>query len=68
MWRDAGAYDEKVGRRLAESHSSQDENSKAADIFLEILTSSTEPTVKIVVDYLKALQRAKRNSEAEDII
>jgi len=68
VWRDAGAYDEKVGRRLAESHSSQDENSKAADIFLEILTSSTEPTVKIVVDYLKALQRAKRNSEAEDII
>jgi hypothetical protein len=68
VWRDVGAYDEKVGRRLAEAYSYQDLNSNAADICSEILSFSTELTAKMVVDCLKALQRAKRNSEAEAII
>ena len=68
VWRDAGAYDEKVGRRLAEVYSYQDQYSKAGDVFLEIISSSAEPTAKSVVDCLKALQRAKRNSEAEAVI
>lgn len=68
VWRDTGAYDEKVGGRLAVAYSNQDQYSKAADIFLTILSFSAEPTAKMVVDCLKALQRAKRNSEAEAII
>ena len=68
VWRDVGAYDEKVGRRLAESYSYHDQYFKAADVFLEILGSSDEPTAKIVADCVKALQRAERYSEAEAII
>jgi MinD-like ATPase involved in chromosome partitioning or flagellar assembly len=68
VWRNAGANDESVARRLADAYTYQDQNSKTADIFLELLTSSAEPTAKIVIDYMEALRRAQRNSEARDII
>ena len=68
VWRNVGANDEKVARRLAEGYSNQGKYSKAADIFLALLTASPEPTAEMVVDCLKALRRAKRNDDAKTII
>ncbi len=68
VWSDEGTYDENVGRRLAEAYQSQNQYSKAADVFLKMLRHTTEPSSGIVVDCLKALQRAKRNSEVEELI
>jgi len=68
VWSDEGTYDENVGRRLAESYHYQNQYSKSADVFLNILRHTTEPSSGIVVDCLKALQRAKRNSEVEELI
>ncbi len=68
VWSDKGTYDENVGRHLAETYRIQDQYSKAADVFLEIIKHMMEPSSRIVVDCLKSLQRANRNSEVEEII
>jgi len=67
LWRDAGRRDPKFGMKLAEQYNTEDIESGAADILLEIINSS-DPSSRVVIFCIQMLDIAKRIEEADGII
>lgn len=67
VWRSAGNSDPDFGMKLARAWDNEDNDSRAADICLEILRTS-EPTSDVVAPCIQWLDVSDRSSEAELII
>jgi MinD-like ATPase involved in chromosome partitioning or flagellar assembly len=67
VWRDAGGKDSKLGAKLAEAYSFEDEDSVAADVLHDIMETSG-PTPALVARSIFMLDFAKRTDESEALI
>jgi MinD-like ATPase involved in chromosome partitioning or flagellar assembly len=67
LWREAGAKDPDFGLKLAEAYGSEDKESTAADVMLEIIRTS-EPSSRVVSHCIYMLDYSKRGDEAEELI
>jgi MinD-like ATPase involved in chromosome partitioning or flagellar assembly len=67
VWQDAGARDPKVGAKLADAYSYEDEDSVAADVLGEIMTTAG-PSPSLVSRSIYMLDIAKRTDESEALI
>jgi len=67
VWRGAGSFDPEFGMRLAHAWDADDNDSRAADICLEILRIA-EPTSEVVAPCIQWLDASDRATEADLII
>lgn len=67
VWQDAGARDPKFGTKLADAYNFEDEESAAADVLSEIITSAG-PSPSLVSRSIYMLDIAKRADESETLI
>jgi hypothetical protein len=67
VWQDAGARDPKFGTKLADAYSYEDQESSAADVLGEIITTAG-PSPSLVSRSIYMLDIAKRTDESETLI
>lgn len=67
VWRDAGNRNPEFAIKVAEAFNQEDQESRAADVLLEVIRTS-EPTAVIASQCIAFLDTSKRTAEADELI